>query len=95
MNVSLLSGDESVELSEVAFGREYNEALVHQVVTAFMAAGRSGSSSQKTRAEVRGAEENPGGKKVRVERERVRYEAQFGAEVGERSRRNHGIFRRK
>jgi hypothetical protein len=41
------------------------------------------------------AEENPGGKKVRVERERVRYEAQFGAEVGERSRRNHGIFRRK
>ena len=59
MNVSLLSGDESVELSEVAFGREYNEAVVHQVVTAFMAAGRSGSSSQKTRAEVRGGGRKP------------------------------------
>ena len=59
MNVSLLSGDESGELSEVAFGREYNEALVHQVVTAFMAAGRSGSRSQKTRAEVRGGGRKP------------------------------------
>ncbi|MEC8868054.1 MAG: 50S ribosomal protein L4 [Pseudomonadota bacterium] len=59
MNVSLVSGDESVELSEVAFGREYNEALVHQVVTAFMAAGRSGSRAQKTRAEVRGGGRKP------------------------------------
>ena len=59
MNVSLLSGDESVELSEVAFGREYNEALVHQVVTAFMAAGRNGSRAQKTRAEVRGGGRKP------------------------------------
>ncbi|SUZ74438.1 uncharacterized protein METZ01_LOCUS27292, partial [marine metagenome] len=57
--VSLVSGDESVELSEVAFGREYNEALVHQVVTAFMAAGRSGSRAQKTRAEVRGGGRKP------------------------------------
>ncbi|MBG72709.1 MAG: 50S ribosomal protein L4 [Gammaproteobacteria bacterium] len=59
MNVSLVSGDESVELSEVAFGRGYNEALVHQVVTAFMAAGRSGSRAQKTRAEVRGGGRKP------------------------------------
>ena len=59
MNLSLVSSDESVELSEIAFGREYNEALVHQVVTAFMAAGRSGSSAQKTRAEVRGGGRKP------------------------------------
>jgi large subunit ribosomal protein L4 len=44
----------SLEVSEKAFGREYNEALVHQVVTAYMAAGRAGTKRQKTRAEVRG-----------------------------------------
>ena len=34
-----------IQLSDVAFGRAYNEALVHQVVTAYMAAGRSGTSA--------------------------------------------------
>ena len=59
MNVSLASGDESLELSDLAFDRDYNEALVHQVVTAFLAGGRSGSSAQKTRAEVRGGGRKP------------------------------------
>ena len=59
MNVSLASGDESLELSDLAFDREYNEALVHQVVTAFLAGGRSGSRAQKTRAEVRGGGRKP------------------------------------
>ena len=59
MNVSLASGDESLELSDLAFARDYNEALVHQVVTAFLAGGRSGSSAQKTRAEVRGGGRKP------------------------------------
>ena len=54
MNVSLASGDESLELSDLAFDRDYNEALVHQVVTAFLAGGRSGARAQKPRAEVRG-----------------------------------------
>ena len=44
----------SLEVSEKAFGREFNEALVHQVVTAYMAAGRAGTKRQKSRAEVRG-----------------------------------------
>lgn len=44
----------SVELSENNFGREFNEALVHQVVTAYMAAARSGTKAQKTRAQVSG-----------------------------------------
>ena len=44
----------TVEVSEQAFGREFNEALVHQVVVAYMAAGRAGTKRQKSRAEVRG-----------------------------------------
>ncbi len=42
----------SVELSDSNFGREFNEALVHQVVTAYMAAARSGTKGQKSRAAV-------------------------------------------
>lgn len=44
----------SIEVSEKTFGREFNESLVHQVVTAYMAAGRAGTKRQKSRAEVRG-----------------------------------------
>jgi large subunit ribosomal protein L4 len=44
----------SIEVSDKAFGREFNESLVHQVVTAYMAAGRAGTKRQKSRAEVRG-----------------------------------------
>ena len=44
----------SLEVSEKAFGREFNEALVHQVLTAYLAAGRAGTKRQKSRAEVRG-----------------------------------------
>jgi len=48
-----------IQLSDVAFGRKYNEALVHQVVTAYMAAGRAGTKRQKSRAEVRGGGKKP------------------------------------
>ena len=44
----------AVELSEVAFGREFNEALVHQVVTAYLAGGRQGTRAHKSRADVSG-----------------------------------------
>src|SRR5512147_1138752 len=44
----------SIEVSEKAFGREYNESLVHQVVTAYMAGGRAGTKRQLSKAEVRG-----------------------------------------
>jgi large subunit ribosomal protein L4 len=57
MKLKLVNGAGSkaeVQVSDAAFGREYNEALVHQVVTAYMAAGRAGTKAQKTRAEVRG-----------------------------------------
>lgn len=42
----------SLAASDALFAREYNEALVHQLVTAFLANARSGNRAQKTRAEV-------------------------------------------
>ena len=42
----------NVAASDALFGREYNEALVHQLVTAYLANARSGNRAQKTRAEV-------------------------------------------
>ncbi|AMN46513.1 50S ribosomal protein L4 [Steroidobacter denitrificans] len=45
---------QEVQVSDATFAREYNEALVHQVVVAYMAAGRAGTKAQKTKAEVRG-----------------------------------------
>ncbi|NOY73112.1 MAG: 50S ribosomal protein L4 [Gammaproteobacteria bacterium] len=48
-----------VDLSDVAFGAEFNESLIHQVVTAYLAGGRAGTHSQKTRAEVRGGGAKP------------------------------------
>lgn len=52
-------GTKSIEVSEVAFGREFNEPLVHQVVVALMAGARAGTKKQKTRAEVRGGGAKP------------------------------------
>ncbi|AKP72518.1 50S ribosomal protein L4 [Piscirickettsia salmonis] len=49
----------NVQVSEDTFGREFNEALIHQVVTAYMAAGRQGTKAQKTRSEVRGGGAKP------------------------------------
>jgi len=49
----------SLEVSATTFGRDYNEALVHQVVTAYLAEARSGTRAQKTRAEVRGGGAKP------------------------------------
>jgi large subunit ribosomal protein L4 len=42
----------SVQASDTTFGREYNEALVHQVVTAYLANARTGTRAQKDRSEV-------------------------------------------
>ena len=58
MNLNTVSGS-AVELSEVAFGREFNEALVHQVVTAYLAGGRQGSKAQKSRGDVSGGGKKP------------------------------------
>ena len=49
----------SQEVSDGIFDRNYNESLVHQITTAFMAAGRSGSKAQKNRSAVRGGGKKP------------------------------------
>jgi len=48
-----------IEVSEVTFGREFNEALIHQVVTAYMANARTGTRKQKDREEVRHSTKKP------------------------------------
>ena len=59
MKLDLAVSGGSVELAETAFAREYNEALVHQVVVAYMAAGRQGSRAQKNRSAVSGGGKKP------------------------------------
>jgi large subunit ribosomal protein L4 len=49
----------SVDVAEAAFGAAYNEALVHQVVTAYLAGARAGTKAQKNRAAVRGGGTKP------------------------------------
>jgi len=59
MNLNIAGANGSVEVSELAFGKEFNEALVHQVVVAYMAGGRQGTRAQKTRSEVSGGGRKP------------------------------------
>ena len=57
MNLKLISKGaqaQDVQVSDTTFAREYNESLVHQIIVAYMAAGRAGTKAQKTKAEVRG-----------------------------------------
>ncbi|TNH03789.1 50S ribosomal protein L4 [Testudinibacter sp. TR-2022] len=49
----------ALTVSETTFGREFNEALVHQVVVAYAAGARQGTRAQKTRAEVAGSGKKP------------------------------------
>jgi large subunit ribosomal protein L4 len=51
--------ESEVQVSDAAFAREFNETLVHQVVTAYMAAGRAGTKRQLSKAEVRGGGKKP------------------------------------
>jgi large subunit ribosomal protein L4 len=49
----------TVSVSDATFAREYNEDLVHQVVTAYMAGARQGTRAQKNRAAVSGGGKKP------------------------------------
>jgi large subunit ribosomal protein L4 len=55
----VVSGGKAIEVSETTFGRDFSEALVHQVVTAYLAGSRAGTKAQKTRSEVRGGGRKP------------------------------------
>jgi len=54
-----MQGSGSVDVADSAFGVDFNEALVHQVVTAFLAGARAGTKAQKNRAAVRGGGTKP------------------------------------
>jgi large subunit ribosomal protein L4 len=57
--VSPAGAQGTVSVSEVAFGREFNQDLVHQAVVAYMAGARQGTKAQLTRAEVSGGGKKP------------------------------------
>ena len=60
MELNITGSDKgTVSVSEATFSREFNEALVHQVVTAYMAGARQGTRAQKTRSEVSGGGKKP------------------------------------
>jgi large subunit ribosomal protein L4 len=54
-----MQGSGTVDVADSAFGADFNEPLVHQVVTAFLAGGRAGTKAQKNRAAVRGGGAKP------------------------------------
>ncbi|MCO6414168.1 MAG: 50S ribosomal protein L4 [Thiogranum sp.] len=53
MNINMHGGS-SMDVADAVFGQEFNESLVHQVVVAYMAAGRAGTVGQKSRSDVSG-----------------------------------------
>jgi large subunit ribosomal protein L4 len=54
-----MQGSGSIDVAESAFGAAFNEALVHQVVTAYLAGARAGTKAQKNRSAVRGGGTKP------------------------------------
>jgi large subunit ribosomal protein L4 len=59
MELKIANTQKKLELADDIFACDFNEALIHQVVIAYMAAGRAGTKAQKTRAEVRGGGAKP------------------------------------
>lgn len=59
MDIQLKNTSGAVAVADNVFAAPYNEALVHQVVVAYMAGGRSGTKAQKTRSEVSGGGAKP------------------------------------
>lgn len=59
MKIAIQGGNGNVEVSEGNFGADFNEALIHQVVTAHRAHGRAGTKKQKNRSDARGGGTKP------------------------------------
>ncbi|MCY4274205.1 MAG: 50S ribosomal protein L4 [Gammaproteobacteria bacterium] len=59
VNTDAETGPETISVSDSAFGIEFNEVLVHQVVVAYQAGGRQGTRAQKNRSAVRGGGSKP------------------------------------
>ena len=58
MDLNIQSGG-AIQVSDRVFGANFNETLVHQVVTAFLAGARAGTKAQKNRSAVRGGGSKP------------------------------------
>ena len=59
MDLQLHNSKEKITVSDAVFGADYKESLVHQLVTAYMAAGRAGTKAQKNRSAVSGGGTKP------------------------------------
>ncbi len=59
MKLSLANSKTTVDVSDDIFAREYNEDLVHQTVTAYLAGGRQGTKANKSRSDIRGGGAKP------------------------------------
>lgn len=59
MEIQVHNSDAKVDVNDAVFGVDYNEPLIHQIVTAYMNGGRAGTKKQKTKAEVRGGGRKP------------------------------------
>jgi large subunit ribosomal protein L4 len=59
MELSLHQSNSKLDVADVVFGAPYNEPLIHQVVTAYLAGGRAGTAKQKTKGEVSGGGRKP------------------------------------
>ena len=59
MDIQIQQSNTKLAVADSVFGAEYNEALIHQVVTAYMNAGRAGTKAQKTKAQVSGGGKKP------------------------------------
>jgi len=59
MDLQLHNSKEKITVSDAVFAADYKESLVHQLVTAYMAAGRAGTKAQKNRAAVSGGGAKP------------------------------------
>lgn len=81
MELVLKDAQSALTVSETTFGRDFNEALVHQVVVAYAAGARQGTRAQKTRAEVTGSGKNRGVRKAPAVRVLVLSRARSGVLV--------------
>lgn len=59
MELQLHNSSSSLNVADTVFGADFNEPLIHQVVTAYLAGGRAGTAKQKTKAEVSGGGKKP------------------------------------
>ena len=76
-----VSGGSAIEVSNATFGRDFSEALVHQVVTAYLAGGRQEPRRKKHVRKLEVVAKGPGGKKVQGGRVPAPFVAHCGAVV--------------